>query len=152
MEDQRPEELVSPLIEAARVQDLDKMSLSLHFAGQRAEGGVTALMICARQGFLDGVLLLANDEANLRDDRGCTALMYACQADCPGAVRLLADVEAGYVNKDGECALQIARRCGCSTEITDLLARVERVRPAYEEAVQEVVPANVKSVESTGNC
>lgn len=136
MEDQQKEELVSPLIEAARIQDVSKMALSLHFAGQRTDGGLTALMICARQGFLDGVMLLANDEANLRDDAGCTALMYACQADCPGAVRLLTDVEAGYVNANGECALQIARRCGASPEIVDLLSKLERPRPTYEEAVR----------------
>lgn len=137
MEDQRKEELISPLIEAARIQDIDKMSLSLHFVGQRAEGGMTALMICARQGFLDGVVLLANDEANLRDDWGNTALMYACQGDCLGAVKLLASVEAGYVNRNGECALQIAQRCGSSPDIIQLLSAIERPRPAYEDAIRD---------------
>ena len=137
MEDQRKEDLVSPLIEAARVQDIEKMAQSLHFAGQRADGGVTAMMICARQGFVDGVVLLANDEANLRDDGGNTALMYACQADCLGAVKLLAGVEAGYVNKNGECALQIAQRCECSPEVVKVLSGLERPRPTYEEAVND---------------
>jgi len=85
------------------------------------DGGTTALMRAAQQGYPENVkaLIDAGADINAVDDDGWPALM---RADSVEVVRVLVNAGADLTikNKDGETALSMARRYD-QTEVVKLL-------------------------------
>ena len=97
--------MLNPLVEAALDNDFARIARNMEYVGQQTVDGLSSLMVAARQGCVEGVLLLANQEVGLQDAQGNSALMHAVRGGCAEAVRVLAKAEAGLVNKNGETAL-----------------------------------------------
>lgn len=91
--------------------------------------GMTSLMIAARDGDLQTVQYLLNQNVNvdLQDDRGYTALLYACRDGYNQIVRLLLDAGANPTlsTKFGYCPLICASQNGFSAIVSMLLQFVD---------------------------
>ncbi|TNJ29099.1 Kinase, NEK [Giardia muris] len=114
---------VSPLSKVSAQEPVPAVAAA-HVAAP--QGGMTELMVAARDGSVSEVKRLRESQAKLQDNYTWTALMYAAQnghADC--VAELLG--EAGITRKDGCTALMIAtfwNRVECVRLLAPLEARI----------------------------
>ncbi|TNJ30440.1 Ankyrin repeat protein 1 [Giardia muris] len=123
-----PLSLRSPLHAAVIRRDAEEVQRLLRdHARETDERGNTSLMIAARLGFDDLVVILLHYEARLQNRFGDTALMFAAVAGHFSVVELLAPVEATFQNESGLTALMLAAEAG-NTEIVRLLVKYDETR------------------------
>lgn len=123
-----PLSLRSPLHAAVIRRDSEEVQRLLRdHARETDERGNTSLMIAARLGFDDIVVILLHYEARLQNRFGDTALMFAAVAGHFSVVELLAPVEATFQNESGLTALMLAAEAG-NTEIVRLLVKYDETR------------------------
>ena len=91
--------------------NLDFLKSNYHsFAGQKGEGGRTALMYAADSGNLECVKFLTTleKEVGQQDDNGNTAMMYAAKNGFLDCINVLVDEENNIVNHENKRAVNFA--------------------------------------------
>ncbi|TNJ28377.1 Ankyrin repeat protein 2 [Giardia muris] len=93
---------------------------------ENVEKDCTKLMVAAKQGDIEQVRILKEQELRLQTQDGWTALMFAAQYGHIGCVKLLLD-EADLENSQGETALDVAELACGSQEFIKRCIRCARI-------------------------
>lgn len=118
----------SPLMLAVVSRDYELVQKNISYAGCRTKCGMTALMMAARDDFVEAVRILIPYEAQYRTFLGTkfesrTALMFATHSCSYSSMHILYEYEAGIANVYGATSLMRAAQSGDCTATKMLMQR-----------------------------
>ncbi|EFO62771.1 Protein 21.1 [Giardia lamblia P15] len=118
----------SPLMFGVLSKDYKLVQRHISYAGCRTTSGMTALMMAARDNFVEAVQILLPYEAHYKTFLGTkfesrTALMFATHNHSHDSMHILYEQEAGIANVYGATALMRAAQNGDCTAVEILMKR-----------------------------
>lgn len=122
----------SPLMLGVLSKDCELVQRHISYAGCRTASGMTALMMAARDNFVEAVQILLPHEAHYKTFLGTrfesrTALMFATHNRSYDSMHILYEQEAGIANAYGATSLMRAAQNGDCVAVEILMKREARM-------------------------